>query len=162
MSVQAGLSPAHQTMFTQQAPYQQGYVGQSGTGQMPQVHGNIGYQQGYVGQSATGQMPQGPGNIGYQQGVGGAPVISELTLRVVSAALATIAEQLRTAPQALQPLCAQGQLTPQTYSNVLVESARRTAPIVAAAVSAAVPAIAQSAQQMAGMGDSGGGACQDF
>src|SRR5690349_638743 len=78
---------------------------------------------------------QGPQQFGHQ-GAGIAPVISEVTLRVVSTTLATILEQVRTDPQALQTLCAQGQLTPQVYSNVLVESARRAAPTVAGALGA--------------------------
>lgn len=121
MSVQAGLSPAHHAIATQ-APY----------------------QQGIFGQPAFGQLPYTQSNAGYQQGLTGVPIVAEVTLRVVSAALATIVEQMRTEPQALQTLCTQGQLAPQTYSNILVESARRTAPIVAAAIGAIT--------QTAGMG----------
>jgi lambda repressor-like predicted transcriptional regulator len=140
MSVQAGTLPGSQQMygqghygqFTQYSPY--GPYGQQGVAQGP--IGRIAPPaQWYVGQPQW-QTAQPQWHAGQQAWPSAAPVVSDLTLRVVSAALATVSEQLRVDAQALQSLCAQGQLSPQAYSNVLVESARRCAPIIAQTLSA--------------------------
>jgi hypothetical protein len=134
MSVQAGTLPVNQQLFTQQnTPQQSPFAAQTP------------YQQGHFAQSPMSHAQTQIGAFGQvgQQMLTAAPVVSELTLRAVSAALATIIEQVRIDPQALQTLCAQGQLTPQTHANVLVESARRTAPVVAGALAAIVPGIGQ-------------------
>ena len=125
-----GMQTAGQTPYGMQTPFQQGSFSQAPTGALaPQI-------QGQPGQQIQGQL-------GQQQWIPIAPVVSEVTLRVVSAALATITEQVRADPQALQTLCAQGQLTPQAYANILVESARRCAPIVAGAFGAISTGIGQ-------------------
>jgi hypothetical protein len=113
------MVPVNQQPFTQQHPPMQS-----------QFNVQSPYQQGYSSSPVGALAPQQQ----WQQWSGAAPVVSEVTLRVVSAALATVIEQMRSDPQALQTLCAQGQLTPQAYSNVLVESARRSAPAVAGAI----------------------------
>lgn len=101
--------------------------------------------QQFHGQQPLGQMPYGeqsvsPQSNGHQQSVTQQPyglqhpvaqLVSDVVLRVTSAALAAVLEQVRIDPLAQQSLCAQGQLSPQAYSNVLAESARRCAPIVA-------------------------------
>jgi hypothetical protein len=127
MSVQAGTLPVNPQLFTQQqSPYPQGSFAQIPTTALtPQPLG------------LTAQAPTAQGQFGQQQWMSAGPAVSELTLRIVSAALATITEQVRSDPQAMQTLCTQGQLTPQAYANVLVEAARRTAPIVAGAIGAA-------------------------
>ena len=112
MSVQAGTLPVSQPLFAQQQAPMAAPFG------MPSPH-------------PQGLHPQ-PGIAAHAA----TQVVSEVTLRVVSAALATISEQVRIDPQALQSLCAQGQLSPQAYSNVLVAAAQRTAPVVAAALGA--------------------------
>jgi hypothetical protein len=138
MSVQAGTLPVNQSLFTQQhSPTQSPFMAQTP------------YQQGYIAQFPIAALtPHAQGQFG-QQWPSAAPAISEATLRVVSAALATLIEQVRTDPPALQMLCTQGQLTPQAYANVLVESARRSAPVVASAISAITPGIGQPIGAMA-------------
>jgi hypothetical protein len=142
MSVQAGTLPVNHLSMQQQSPMQS------------QIAGQTPYQQGFFTQSPMGALTtQTPGQFGqlgqfgqqtqfgHQQTMTAAPMVSEVTLRLVSTALATITEQVRVDPQALQTLYAQGQLTPQSYANVLVEAARRCAPIIASVLSAAASGI---------------------
>ncbi len=142
MSVQAGTLPVNHLSMQQQSPMQTSFAGQTP------------YQQGFFAQLPMGALAtQTPGQLGQsqfgqqsqfvqQQSLAAAPVVSEVTLRLVSTALATITEQVRMDPQALQALYVQGQLTPQAYANVLVEAARRSAPIIASLLSAATTGIA--------------------
>jgi hypothetical protein len=98
------------------------------------------------GQPGLGQQYGQQQGIQGPLGLVGAQVVSDTVLRVVSVALSTVLEQLRIDPVAQQSLCAQGQLTPQAFSNVITESARRSAPTVAQAFAH----IAQSLQQQIG------------
>jgi hypothetical protein len=158
MSVQAGTLPVNQqqlftqqhapmqTPFAAQTPYQQSTFAQSPYAQMlygqQQPYALTPYSQQPYAQSPHNQAMIAQSQIG-QQILAAAPIVSEVTLRVVTAALATIVDQIRIDQQALQSLWAQGQLTPQAHANVLVESARRCAPVVAGALAAVVPGLGQ-------------------
>ncbi|MEV4416078.1 hypothetical protein [Catellatospora sp. NPDC049609] len=117
-------------------------------------------QQPYGGQlQASGQQPGMWG--GGQQPLSSlspiaAQVVSDTVVRVVSASLATVLEQLRIDPLAQQSLCQQGQLSPQAFSNVITESARRCAPIVAQAFSQITAGAHQQIFGQAGYGQQGG------
>jgi hypothetical protein len=60
--------------------------------------------------------------------------VTETAVRIATAAVASLAEQLRFDQQTLQGICTQGQLPQQAFSQLVAESTRRIAPIVAATV----------------------------
>ena len=57
-------------------------------------------------------------------------VATDLALRCAATAASTIVEQMRSDPQALMGIQAQGQVPPHSWSNMIMECARRIAPIV--------------------------------
>ncbi|WP_406053588.1 hypothetical protein OG462_44285 [Streptomyces sp. NBC_01077] len=82
---------------------------------------------------APGQQPwaqQGHGQFS-MQGMQQLPLmVTELSLRCSATALSAVVEQLRTDPQILMGIQAQGHIPPHAFSQVLTECARRIAPIV--------------------------------
>ena len=111
------------SVYTQQ--FGQQPFGQQQFGQQP--FGQQGYGQQPFGQQGVAQMGQ----------AGQSPLqaITEAALRCASVAVGTVVEQLRMDQQALAGIQMQGQLHPQAWSNVVVESARRVAPVIHAACS---------------------------
>lgn len=102
---QIGPQPYGQQQFGQQQP--QGF-GQSPYGQSGQF-GQFGAQQG------QGQLPQ---------------LVTELAMRCAATAASAVVEQLRMDPQILMGIQSQGQIPPHAWGNVLVECARKIAPVV--------------------------------
>jgi hypothetical protein len=113
-------------------PQQQSYgqqIGQpSQLGQQP--YSPQGIQQPWLpqGQQQFGQQyPQ----FGVQQGQQQMPlVVTELALRCAATAATAVVEQLRMDPQIMMGIQTQGQIPPHAWGNVLVECARRVAPVL--------------------------------
>jgi hypothetical protein len=109
---QIGPQPYGQQQFGQQQPqgFGQSLYGQSPYGQSGQV-GQFGAQQG----QGQGQLPQ---------------LVTELAMRCAATAASAVVEQLRIDPQILMGIQSQGQIPPHAWGNVLVECARKIAPVV--------------------------------
>jgi len=126
---QYGQQPFGQQQYGQQQPYGQQPFGQQPSGQQ-QPYG----QQQYGQQPSGQQQPYGQQQYGQQAGpqMGQSPLqtITEAALRCASVAVGTVVEQLRMDQQALAGIQMQGQLHPQAWSNVVVEAARRVAPVL--------------------------------
>ncbi|MEW1914741.1 hypothetical protein AB0442_41300 [Kitasatospora sp. NPDC085895] len=140
-----------------QSPFGQSPIGQQGLGQ---PFGQQGFGQPFGGQQ-FGQQPFGQQGLGQpfgQQGFGQQQlpqIVTELALRCAGSAVMAVIEQLRMDPQALMGVQAQGQLPPHLYSNVLVECARRIAPVLHQSL--APIAQGQGGQMGQGMGGQGMG-----
>lgn len=114
---------------------------------MPQTVNSAMGQTGYGTQDNLGlsqqswQSPYGGVTSQYgmsaqlQNSVQGQWVV-ETAARIATATVAGLAEQLRFDQQTLQGICSQGQLPQQSFSQLVSESTRRIAPIVAATVGA--------------------------
>ncbi len=107
------------------------------SGSQPQQFGQSQFGGQEFGQQPYGQQqPQfgGQSQLGQQQLGSQQPqllqIVTELALRCAASAAGAVVEQLRIDPQALTGLQAQGQIPPHLYSNVLVECARRIAPVL--------------------------------
>ena len=79
--------------------------------------------------------------------------VTETAARIATTAVAALAEQLRFDQQTLQGICSQGQLPQQSFSQLVAESTRRIAPVVAATVSALTASTVSST--LAGQGIAG-------
>ncbi|MFE0654063.1 hypothetical protein ACFVZH_36510 [Streptomyces sp. NPDC059534] len=113
----------------QQQPY-----GQQGFGQQQrwlsqgqQQFGQQYPQQGF-GPFSSGQpgVQQGQGQIQGQLPV----LVTELALRCAATAATAVVEQLRMDPQILMGIQAQGQIPPHAWGSVLVDCARKIAPVL--------------------------------
>jgi hypothetical protein len=132
---------------------------------MPQTVNSAMGQTGYGTQDILGlnqqswQSPYGGVTAQYgmtaqlQNTVQGQWVV-ETAARIATAAVAGLAEQLRFDQQTLQGICSQGQLPQQSFSQLVSESTRRIAPIVAATVGALTQTAISST--LAGGGQHGG------
>ncbi|MEV4416314.1 hypothetical protein [Catellatospora sp. NPDC049609] len=161
MSISAIGQPQMQGQLGQLG--QQSFMPQWGQGQQfRQLPDQQQTQQPYGGQQqpSFGQQQPGMSGGGGQQmstlNPIAAQVVSDTVVRVVSASLATVLEQLRIDPMAQQSLCSQGQLSPQAFSNVITESARRCAPIVAQAFAQITAGAHQQMFGQSGYGQQGG------
>lgn len=112
-------------------PQQQSYgqqIGQpSQLGQQP--YSPQGIQQPWLsqGQQQFGQQyPQFVAQQGQQLPL----VVTELALRCAATAATAVVEQLRMDPQIMMGIQTQGQIPPHAWGNVLVECARRVAPVL--------------------------------
>ncbi|WP_331731012.1 hypothetical protein OHV05_37900 (plasmid) [Kitasatospora sp. NBC_00070] len=104
--------------FGQQTPWQPQYGGQPTT---PPLFGQQYGQQPYGTTAPTGQ-PTDPQQLPM--------MVAELALRCANSAITSLIEQLRIDPQALIGMQMQGQIPPHLYSGLLVECARRIAPVL--------------------------------
>ncbi|MGW3626100.1 hypothetical protein, partial [Streptomyces sp. NPDC000880] len=108
----------------QQQPYGQQGFGQQGQQQPYGQQGQQGQQQPYGQQGQQGFGQQGPGQ-------GQLPVlVTELALRCAATAVTAVVEQLRIDPQIVMGIQSQGQIPPHAWGNVLVECARKIAPVL--------------------------------
>ncbi|MGW7368383.1 hypothetical protein ACWGI8_34430, partial [Streptomyces sp. NPDC054841] len=108
-----------------QQPYGQPPMGQQLYSQSP-----FGQQQQPFGQQGQGQFGQGQQPFGMQGQQQLPLLVTELSLRCAATAVSAVTEHLRTDPQILMGIQAQGQIPPHAWSMVLTECARRIAPIV--------------------------------
>jgi hypothetical protein len=126
-------APFGQQFFGQQAP-QWGQQPQWGQGLGSMIGQPYGMQQPYAaGQSGQygPQSGQAQSQFPSMSGSGQLPqLVSDLALKCAASAVQAVVEQLRFDPQALMGIQAQGQIPPHVYSSVLIESARRMAPLV--------------------------------
>ncbi|MDQ1655359.1 MAG: hypothetical protein QOD41_442 [Cryptosporangiaceae bacterium] len=135
-----------QDMFTQQN-WQSPFGGMS-------VQGAYGSPQ--IGAQQWGQQYGSPQHASQQYGSAiQSQWVTETAARIATTAVAALAEQLRFDQQTLQGICSQGQLPQQSFSQLVAESTRRIAPVVAATVSALTASTVSStlaSQGIAGIG----------
>ncbi|MDQ1645438.1 MAG: hypothetical protein QOJ50_1622 [Cryptosporangiaceae bacterium] len=135
-----------QDMFTQQS-WQSPFGGVS-------VQGAYGSPQ--LGAQQWGQQYGSPQQSSQQYGSAiQSQWVTETAARIATTAVAALAEQLRFDQQTLQGICSQGQLPQQSFSQLVAESTRRIAPVVAATVSALTASTVSStlaSQGIAGIG----------
>lgn len=130
-------------------PQQPYGAGQSQFGQ--QLFGGQGFGQQLGSQPQFGGQQYG-GQLELPQ------IVTELALRCAASAVMAVVEQLRGDQQALMGIQSQGQLAPHLYSNVLVECARRIAPVLHQALAP----IAQGQMSQGSQGGQGGQQGQSF
>ncbi|MFD5110624.1 hypothetical protein [Streptomyces cinereoruber] len=117
--------PQSQQPYGQQQQMSQQPWGLQGMGQQPWAQQGQG-QLGQFGQQHPFGMPQ----QGMHQQQQLPLLVTELALRCSATAVSAVVEQLRTDPQILMGIQAQGQIPPHALGQVLAECARRIAPVM--------------------------------